>query len=159
MIIDFTLNGKPESLTVPAEKRLPDILREDFKLTMTSTGCRRGECGVCLVLLNGRPVSSCLIPAFRLRGNSILTIEGFQDNPEYFDIIQGFLIGNYEPCEHCLSSRILAVHALLEVNLRPTEQEIIENVAFINCRCTDFSSLCAGIAEAGRLKEARSHGR
>ena len=76
MQIEMTVNGQAMSLQAPPERRLVDILREDLGLTATKIGCGEGECGACTVLLDGRTVDSCLVPACQLQGRSVVTIEG-----------------------------------------------------------------------------------
>ncbi len=155
MIIDFILNGKDVSVNVPSYKRLIHILREEQKLTATHGDCNRGECGRCVILLNDELAHACLLPAFKVKGNRVMTFEGFRKTAGYEDIRQGFKNSGCFPCEYCTSTRYLAAHTLLETTFRPGEKEIVSYMSFIKCSCIDFTSLFTGLKEAGRIREER----
>jgi carbon-monoxide dehydrogenase small subunit len=155
MIIPMTLNGKEVTPDVAPQKRLIELLREDFGLLKTRGECYHGVCGRCLVILNDRLAQACLIPVFAVKGQNILTIEGFEKSPEYKAILKGFNTAGYYPCDTCLTGRILATHVLLETLHTPTDGEIHKAMSYSHCACTNLSALTAGVREAGRIREGR----
>ena len=100
MNIAFTLNGKSVVVNVEPEKRLVDILRENFSITSAKAGCYSGECGACSVLFDGALACSCMVPAFAVRGGEVLTIEGFEGSEEHAEIIKAFGDAGYRPCSY-----------------------------------------------------------
>lgn len=155
MIIPMIVNGKRVSPDIPPHQRLIDVLREEFHLLKTRGECYHGVCGRCLVLVNDHLAQACLLPAFKVREQNILTIEGFEKTPAYRRIIKGFAAGGYYPCDSCLGGRILATHALLETTIHPSEQEILRQMSYSACSCSNIASLVAGVREAGRIREGR----
>jgi carbon-monoxide dehydrogenase small subunit len=111
------------------------------------------------VIFNGKVVPSCLIPAFRIRNSEIITIEGFSQNDEYQDILEGFLRAGVENCGYCDAGKILAVETLLERNLRPSREEILAAFNGIKCRCTEPESLIEGVLAAVEIRQRRLYGR
>ena len=135
--VTFTVNGKPQSVTVPPMKRLLDVIREDLHLTGTKEGCGEGECGACSVLLDGQLVNSCLVPAKQADGSSIQTIEG-----TVFDKIQhAFAEAGAAQCGICTPGMILAAHALLQHTPHPTRDQIRSGLAGNICRCTGYQKI------------------
>lgn len=159
MIIGFTLNDSSVTLDVEPHKRLVDILREDMGLIKTKAGCYGGYCGSCLVLFNDRVVPSCLIPAFNLRGDSIITIEGFEKTREYKDIVEGFSRVGYEPCKFCKTGKIFSIHSLLMEEHDPSENLIMERVSGNQCWCSDNERLIAAIKRSALLRARRKRER
>jgi len=145
MTIGFILNGEDVIVDSDAETRLVDILRDKFSLLETKTGCYAGICGTCSVIFNGNVVKSCLIPAFRLHGSEIITIEGFSQTDEYRDIVYGFSEAGLENCGFCNNGKILAAQALLGRNPQPSRQEILSAFYGIRCRCTVPEDLVEGV--------------
>jgi carbon-monoxide dehydrogenase small subunit len=142
-----------------ANVRLIDILRVNFGLMGTKVGCLAGKCGFCAVIFNGSVSYACLIPAFKLRGSEIITIEGFSKTIEYKDIIAGFAHTNMEDCGYCRTSKILNAGALLERNKRPSRQEILSAFSGIKCRCNDPEKLVEAIEKTVELQQRRRYGR
>ena len=159
MIISFTLNNEDVQVDTEPAKRVSHVLREDFKLLETKTGCLDGSCGTCSILMDEEIVLSCLIPAFVLKGRSIITLEGFSQTDEYKDIIQGFREAKYYPCSYCKGGKILVIHALLRTLPVPTEQDILDSLIGNTCRCDDIHSLIKGVKYAAFAREARTHGK
>ncbi|AEF86636.1 isoquinoline 1-oxidoreductase subunit alpha [Treponema primitia ZAS-2] len=159
MTLGFILNGEDVVVKTEADRRLLDILRNHFKLLGAKPGCLSGVCGACAVILNGKVVSSCMIPAFRIRGSEIITIEGFSQTNEYQDIQEGFSRAGVENCGYCDSGKILAVETLLDKNLRPTREDILEAFSGIKCRCTEPDSLIAGVFATAEIRQRRLYGR
>jgi carbon-monoxide dehydrogenase small subunit len=159
MTIGFILNGEDVVVRGEADMRLINILRGNFGLLGAKTGCLTGKCGACSVIFNGEVVKSCLIPAFRIRGSEVITIEGFSQTDEYQDIIAGFLRTGLETCEFCRTGKILTIAALLERNSRPSREEILECLNGIRCRCTDPDGLVETIIAIAEIRQRRLYGR
>ncbi|MDR0410495.1 MAG: 2Fe-2S iron-sulfur cluster binding domain-containing protein [Treponema sp.] len=159
MTIGFILNGEDVSVRVDADIRLIDILRKNFPVTGAKAGCLSGRCGACVVIFNGMVTKSCLVPAFRVHGSEIITIEGFSQDDEYQDIIQGFEQAGVEMCGYCDAGKVLAVEALLSRNPRPCRQDILVGFKGIKCRCTEPESLVNGVLASMDLRQRRRYGR
>jgi carbon-monoxide dehydrogenase small subunit len=159
LTIDFILNGEDVVVRTEADHRLLDILRDSFKLLGAKTGCLSGNCGACFVFFNGAVSPSCLIPAFRIRGSEIITIEGFSLTDEYQDIVSGFSQAGVECCGYCDSGKILAAEMLLEKLPRPSREEILTAFSGIKCRCTEPESLVAGVLATAEIRQRRLYGR
>jgi carbon-monoxide dehydrogenase small subunit len=157
--IGFILNGEDVVIRTDAERRLIDILRGTFRLLGSKSGCNIGTCGGCSVIFNGLVVKSCLIPAFKIRGSEIITLEGFSQTDEYQDIVQGFAEAGLESCGFCDTGKILAAEALLSRNLRPSRDEILPAFHDIKCRCTDPESLVQGVLAISEKRQRRLYGR
>ena len=148
MRIDITVNENQLSLDVNPMKRLIDILRDDLELTGTKEGCGSGTCGACLVFLDGNLVNSCLIPAFRLNGSDILTIEGVAQSKIYSDIERGFKEAVSIQCGFCSPGLVMSVRALLMENSEPGDDEIKEALTGNLCRCTGYRAILDGVRKA-----------
>ncbi|MEA1986052.1 MAG: FAD binding domain-containing protein [Candidatus Marinimicrobia bacterium] len=145
MKINFELNNKLETIQVAPEKRLLDILRNDFGLTSVKEGCGEGECGACVVLLDGKAVNSCLISAGMIEGRSILTLEEFNKTKEYKLIEKSFLEAGSVQCGFCTSGMVMSTAGLLSVNSKPNESEIKEALSGNLCRCTGYQMIVEGV--------------
>ena len=159
MTIRFILNGEDMEINAEANQRLIGILREHFGLTAAKSGCLHGNCGACSVIFNGTISPSCLIPAFRLQGSEIITLEGFSQQDEYQDIAAGFAEAGVESCGYCDAGKILTAELLLESSLQPAKEEFIAAFRGIRCRCTDLENLYQGILAAGIIRRRRIYGR
>jgi carbon-monoxide dehydrogenase small subunit len=159
MTIGFILNGEDVVIKVEPGERLITILREQFRLLGAKSGCRAGGCGACTVIFNGSTAPACLIPAFRLRGSEVVTIEGFAQNDEYADIVKGFEQASVRNCGFCDSGKILLAAALLGKNPSPTRDEVLRAFAGVKCRCTEHESLVNGILAAGDVRRRRQNAR
>jgi len=152
MTIQFKLNSKPVTIETEPNRRLLDLLREDFKLTGTKEGCGIGECGACTVLLNGKAVNSCLILAAQVDGAEIMTIEGLANNGSLHPLQENFIKYGAVQCGFCTPGMLMSAYALLLENPQPSEDEIKESIAGNLCRCTGYKQ----IVEAITLSKARS---
>jgi carbon-monoxide dehydrogenase small subunit len=159
MTLSFILNGEDLVLNTFAENRLVDILRETFGLTGTKASCYNGKCGACSIIFNGEVVKSCLIPAYKIRGSEIITIEGFSLTDEYGDIVKGFSEAGLKNCGYCDTGKILSTEALLGRNNQPSEEEILSAFSGIRCRCTEPGELVRGITAAVEQRRRRLYGR
>lgn len=152
MQVTFTVNDKEVTLSVPPERRLVDILREDLKLTGTKVGCGEGECGACTVIMNGLTVNSCLIPACQLGGSRIVTIEGLDEKGLIDDIKKTFVDAGAVQCGYCTPGMVISAHTLLEKAVNPSENEIKEAMAGNLCRCTGYAKIISAVKNAADIR-------
>ena len=140
--IRFTLNGAPIEVTVPAERLLLDLLREDLGKTGTKDGCSVGVCGLCTVQVDGAPMSACLLLATQVEGAAVRTIEGLTSP------LQGAFIdeGGFQ-CGICTSGQLMAADALLRARPEATAAEINEWQMGNLCRCTGYYGIARAIAK------------
>jgi carbon-monoxide dehydrogenase small subunit len=157
--IRFILNGEDVVVSAEANRRLVSILREHFSLVKTKSGCLSGACGACSVIFNGEVSPSCLIPAFRVQGSEIITLEGFSQTDEYQDIVAGFSVAGVENCGYCDAGKILAAEILLEKTTRPDREEFYSAFSGVRCRCTEPERLYSGILSAIEIRRRRIYGR
>ncbi len=155
MIIPFTLNGEKIYLDARAGDRLIHILRHRFDLTESKESCCSGRCGACTVLMNGVPVSSCIIPSFQIRNSEIITLSHFQKTEEYQDIKKGFEDAGVTMCGFCNAGKILTAHAVISTYVKPGKNDIRERLSGIICRCTDIEDLIQGIQKAAAYRRKR----
>jgi carbon-monoxide dehydrogenase small subunit len=151
MTVSFVLNSENVVIKVDPNQRLADILREEFGLTGTKSACHSGHCGTCTVLFNNTISPSCLIPAFRLRGSNVVTIEGFTQSEEYKNIVRGFNEAGADICEYCRAGKIFIGASILRRKQILTREEIAAAFDSIKCRCTDSETLVNGVI-AARLR-------
>jgi len=149
--VNFTLNGKAVEVLCESDKMLVDVLREELALTGTKIGCREGECGACTVILNGDAVNSCLIPAAKVIGKQIQTIEGVADNGKLHPIQTAFIEKGAVQCGFCTPGLIMSAKALLDKNKSPSSDEIREAIGGNVCRCTGYVKIENAIKHAARV--------
>ena len=159
MTLGFILNGEDVIIRCDVNVRLVDILRVNFSLLGAKAGCLSGKCGLCAVLFNGSVCHACLIPAFKVHGSEIITIEGFSQTDEYQDIMTGFSEAGLRNCGYCQTSKVLHADALLNRNKRPSRQEILEAFNGIKCRCIDPDELVESIEITAEIRQRRLYGR
>ncbi len=143
--IVFTVNGNPERASVPATMTLLDLLRDRLALTGTKEGCGIGECGACTVLLNGKPITACLMLAVEADGQAIETIEGEAVGGELSVLQQSFIDAGATQCGFCTPGMIMSAHGLLLRSPSPSHDEIVEAIAGNLCRCTGYEAIIAAI--------------
>jgi len=138
----FVLNGNTVSLDVSGSRRLLDVLREDLRLTGTKEGCGEGECGACSVLIDGEVVNSCLVAVGQVEGCNVVTVEGLAaPDGTLSHLQQTFIERGAAQCGICTPGMLLATHALLEQNPRPSEDEVRVGLAGNLCRCTGYTKI------------------
>ena len=157
MIIPFELNGKTVYIDSNPGERLVHILRRRFGLLSMKEGCLSGRCGSCMVLMNGTPVPSCIIPVFQVRNAEIVTLEEFSKTADCRDIEEGFASAGVTMCGFCNAGKILIAHSILNGNLRPAKEEIREMFSGNMCRCTSMDELVAGVKNAASLRRTRQN--
>jgi len=146
--LHMTVNGESVAVSVHPGAMLVDVLREDLQLLGTKIGCREGECGACTVLMDGKPVASCMVPALKARGCEIKTIEGVGTGERPHVLQQSFAREGAIQCGYCTPGFIMSAYALLQENPKPSEQEIREAISGNLCRCTGYTRIVSAITKA-----------
>src|SRR5688572_22752006 len=131
----FTVNGRQRVVDTDPERALLEVLREDLKLTGTKYGCGEGQCRACTVIMDERPIVTCVTPVRSANGKSILTIEGLADGDSLHRVQQAFLEEGAMQCGYCTPGMILRTVALLKEQPKPTEAQVIEALNGNLCRC------------------------
>ena len=151
MKLSFILNSQARSAEVAPLKRLLDVLREDFALTGTKEGCGEGECGACSVLLDGRVVNSCLVPACQTTGSTVVTIEGLADaHGALTELQRAFVECGAAQCGICTPGMIVAAHCFLKSGRPSTELAIRDALAGNLCRCTGYQKIVDAVQIAAK---------
>lgn len=148
--ISFVINGQPVSLSVPPQRTLLEMIREDLLLTGTKEGCGQGDCGSCTVIMGGKTVNSCLVLAAEADGEEILTVEGLADGQELHPLQEAFAEHHGMQCGFCTSGMLVASKSLLDKNPDPSRQEIREGLAGNLCRCTGYVKIFESVEAAAR---------
>lgn len=144
--VSFIVNGQSYSVCVEPNKSLLSVLREDLYLTGTKEGCNVGECGACTVIMNGKAVNSCLIPAVECAGAEIMTVEGLMKEDGSLDPLQqAFIDLGAVQCGFCTPGMLMSAKALLMQNPHPTEEEIKTAIEGNICRCTGYLPIVRAI--------------
>lgn len=143
--LKINVNGKDHELKIEPELRLLDLLREKLELVGTKEGCGEGECGACTVIMDGRAVNSCLVLAVQAHNKKVLTIEGLAKGEELDPIQQAFLDNGAVQCGYCIPGMVMSAKALLDVNEKPSEDEIKESISGNLCRCTGYDKIVKSV--------------
>ena len=149
MKLSLTVNHRHLSVEVDGAETLLHLLRERLNLTGTKQGCDEGECGACTVLVDGRPVDSCILPAATLEGRHVRTVEDLADpNGQLAPIQQGFIDAFAIQCGFCTPGFLMTLTALMEDNPQPDEDEIRGAISGNLCRCTGYSTIVDAVLAA-----------
>ncbi len=151
MMVDFMLNGKAVSSDAPANVILLDLLRSELGVLSVKRGCEQGECGACTVLLDGRPVNSCMIIAARIQGRAVTTIEGLRDESVMVALREAFMEGGAVQCGFCTPGMLISAYALLRDNPSPTPHEAETAIEGNICRCTGYTLPIESILKAAEM--------
>jgi carbon-monoxide dehydrogenase small subunit len=162
--LELLVNGRRVRREVPGSRTLLELLREDLRLTGTNLGCDTGDCGACTVLVDGRPVTACLVLALETEGAEVTTIEGLAGRwhrqsgaraPALHPVQQGFLEEGGAQCGFCTAGMIMAAAGLLEATPAPTEAEIRAGLEGNLCRCTGYVKIVRAVeVAAARMRAA-----
>ena len=147
-IIRLKVNGEDCEALVKPNTTLLDFIRNGLGLTGTKKGCDEGDCGACTVLLNGKPVNSCLVLALEANGKEVLTIEGLGQEGKLDPLQRAFIDKGAVQCGFCSPGMILSAKALLAENPKPTEDEVRSAIAGNLCRCTGYAKIVEAVLAA-----------
>ncbi len=144
--VHLKVNGLAYEIEVEPRRTLLEVIREDLELTGTKEGCGLGECGTCTVLLDGKPIKSCITLAVQANGREVTTIEGLEKSDgNLHPIQQAFIDHGAIQCGFCTPGMVLSAKALLDENPRPTEIEVRQGIAGNLCRCTGYQKIVEAI--------------
>jgi aerobic carbon-monoxide dehydrogenase small subunit len=170
MMITLTVNGRRYETEIGPVDVLADVLRNQLGLTGTKLNCRQGECGACTVIANGRPITSCIVLAASMDGADITTIEGLADTADERSVTssarplhpvqEAFMEADGSQCGFCTPGMIMSTKALLDVNPKPTREEVEVALAGNLCRCTGYRTIHDSVELAARMiRENANEGR
>jgi carbon-monoxide dehydrogenase small subunit len=146
--LTMRVNGEDVSIHIEPDALLLDVLRDQLALMGTKEACGQGECGACTVLLDGEPVTSCLVPALKAQGREVVTVEGLASGQELHPLQKAFIEHGAVQCGYCTPGMLMSAKALLDTNPHPTDQEIKEAISGNLCRCTGYVKIVEAIKAA-----------
>ncbi len=149
--ITLKVNGVTYTLDVQPRRTLVEVLRETLGLTGTKKSCNEGECGACTVLMDGKPVASCLLLAIDAQGKEILTIEGLSEGEKLHPIQEAFLKNGGIQCGFCSPGMVMAAKAFLDEHPKPTPAEVRKAIVGNLCRCTGYQQIVDSIMAASKM--------
>ena len=153
-IITVRVNGLSETQEIESNRTLLEFLRDDLNLTGTKEGCNEGECGACMVLLNGRAVNACLVLAVEANRAEVTTIEGISGTADLHPLQRAFLAHSAVQCGYCTPGMIITAFGLLKDNPRPTEADVRQALSGSLCRCTGYRQIIDAVLEAADAMRA-----
>ena len=148
--IVIEVNGVLFGLRIKTSALLLDVLREDLGMKGTKRGCDQGQCGACTVLLDGRPVLSCILLAVQANGKKITTIEGMAGEGKLHPLQEAFVAEGAAQCGFCTPGMILSAKALLDHNSNPADDEIRLAISGNLCRCTGYAKIILAVKKAAQ---------
>jgi len=144
-LIRLTVNDKAYQIATEPNQTLGDMLRYELGLSGTKKGCEMGDCGSCTVIMDGKPVNSCLVLALQANGRSITTVEGLESEKGLHPLQQAFAEKGAIQCGFCSSGMILSAKHLLDKNPKPNEAEIRSAISGNLCRCTGYQKIVEAV--------------
>ena len=154
--IQFTLNGAPQNAAIEAADKIIDVLREHLNLTGTKRGCDDGTCGACTIVLDGEAKRACLLPAAKLAGATVLTIEGVNQGLEIHPIQKALIEAGAVQCGYCIPGIVLELYALFTKNVNASDDEIKTALSRHFCRCTGYEAIWEGAKLAQKTMQAKA---
>ena len=148
--ISFRVNGRERQVAAHPARRLSEVLREQLGLTGTKVGCDAGDCGACTVLVDGRQVCSCLTAVGQVAGREVVTVEGLAAHGELSPLQRAFLAHGAAQCGACTPGMLMAAGELLRVNPAPSEQEVLDALGGVLCRCTGYRKIVEAVLAVAR---------
>jgi aerobic-type carbon monoxide dehydrogenase small subunit (CoxS/CutS family) len=151
--VDITLkvNGEAYELEIEPQRTLVEVLRETLGFTGTKKSCNEGECGACTVIMDGKPVASCLVLALDAQGKEILTIEGLAKGENLHPLQVAFVRKGGIQCGFCTPGMIMSAKALLDANPKPTALEVRKAISGNLCRCTGYQQIVDAVMSAAEV--------
>ncbi len=153
-LINITLNGTPRTIAAAPNQTLTDLLRYDLGLTGTKKGCELGDCGSCTVIMDGKPVNSCLVLAFQADGKEVTTIEGLETEEGLNPLQAAFVEKGAIQCGFCSPGMILSATHLLRHNSSPDRDQIRQAISGNLCRCTGYQKIIEAVESAAETTSA-----
>ena len=154
--IQFTLNGNPQTVAIEPADKIIDVIREHLNLTGTKRGCDDGTCGACTIVLDGEAKRACLLPAAKLAGAQVLTIEGISQGMEIHPIQKALIEAGAVQCGYCIPGIVLELYALYAKNVNASDDEIKTALSRHFCRCTGYEAIWEGAKLAQMMLQAKS---
>jgi aerobic carbon-monoxide dehydrogenase small subunit len=146
--IDLKVNGETRQVSIEHRTTLLEVLRETLHLTGTKEGCGTGDCGACIVLVDGKAVNSCVMLAVEAKGREVTTIEGLAKEGDLHILQKSFIENGAVQCGYCSPAMILSAKALLDRNPNPSEQEIKKALSGVLCRCGSYKKIIVAVQAA-----------
>lgn len=153
-MIEVTVNGKRQSLDVPADTPILWVLRDTLKLTGTRFGCGLAMCGACTVHLNGSTIRSCMTPISQAEGKQITTIEAMENDPVGQAVQEAWMDEAVAQCGYCQGGQVMSAVSLLKNNPSPTDEQIDNGMSGNICRCGTYPRIRKAIKRASRKDTA-----
>jgi len=154
--ITLRVNGIKYAVDVKPQRTLVEVLRETLGLTGTKKSCNEGECGACTVLMDGKPVASCLVLAIDAQGKEILTIEGLSEGENLHPIQEAFLKHGGIQCGFCTPGMVMSAKAFLDEHPKPTQTEVRQAISGNLCRCTGYQQIVDSIMAGSKMMKRES---
>ena len=148
MDIELTVNGSTAQVKAESNKTLLYMLRDNLGLTGTKDGCSSGDCGACVVMMDNKPVNSCMVLAPQAEGTSVVTVEGLATDGELHPVQRAFGETWAFQCGFCTPGMLISCYALLESNDNPSREEILTAIAGNFCRCTGYQGVVNAVQQA-----------
>jgi carbon-monoxide dehydrogenase small subunit len=148
--VRLNVNGETYELAIAPYRTLVDVLREEIRFTGSKKGCDVGDCGACTVLLDGKPVNSCLVLAATAQNKEIVTIEGLAQNGKLHPLQEAFIKEGAVQCGYCTPGVLMSLKALVDHNPAPTPEDVKTAMAGNLCRCTGYSKIFKAVEAATR---------
>ena len=146
--LTLTVNDEAREVSIPVNRSLYQLLKEELGLVGTKDGCRQGVCGSCTVLVDGLPVRSCLTLAVRCAGKHVTTVEGLKSNGKLHPLQQAFIDEGAVQCGFCTPGMLIMAAAFLKQNPEPTEEAVREALLGNLCRCTGYARILRAVMAA-----------
>jgi carbon-monoxide dehydrogenase small subunit len=154
--ITLKVNGISYTVDVKPQRTLVEVLRETLGLMGTKKSCNEGECGACTLLMDGKPVASCLVLAIDAQGKEILTIEGLSQGENLHPIQEAFLKHGGIQCGFCTPGMVMSAKAFLDGHPKPTETEVRKAISGNLCRCTGYQQIVDSIMAGSQMMKRES---
>ncbi|MFM1650663.1 (2Fe-2S)-binding protein [Brevibacillus sp. B_LB10_24] len=150
--VRLKVNGVEHTVSVEPRMLLSDVLRDELGLTGTHVGCEHGICGACTIIMNGRPVRSCLVFGVQANGSELLTVEGLaEDDGPLHPLQDAFWECHGLQCGFCTPGMLMTAYHFLQENPNPSREEIREGISGNLCRCTGYQSIIDAVEQAARI--------
>jgi len=151
--VEIRLNGELLRTEVAAHETLLDVLRKKLGAKEVKSGCAKGDCGACAVLLDGKAVNACLVLAVQASGSEVVTVRGIGTEDHPHPLQESFVRHGAIQCGYCTPGMIVSAKALLDRNPDPTREEIREGISGNLCRCTGFKKIVEAIQSTAKSKQ------